>query len=199
MSKNSRKLRIYFVIAFVSIIVLGIAYAALQATLTITFGNVTQNKLTWAVAFQGTSASGSVGGTSGTGRTCGTASISGTSVTVAATELSKPGDSCTYTLTVKNTGDINAKLTTITPTKPTVGGNAATCTTATGPTLACGNITYRLLSSTSGSGTVLATNTNLNAGASQTIYLEAKFTGTSLPSAAIVQNGAAFSLKYEQN
>jgi len=81
------------------VLILGIivAYAALSTTLNLKFTGVTQNALTWDVGFTGTSASGTAAGTSATGRTCGAATITATSVSVAATTLSKPGDKCTCT------------------------------------------------------------------------------------------------------
>lgn len=184
-------------LAVITVLVLGIvvAYAALSAALNITFNGVTQNKLTWNVAFQGNSVNASSSGTSSTGRTCGVATVTATSVTVATTTLSKPEDKCIYTLTVKNGGDIGAKLTSITPTRPT--GTNVSCSSANGPTMLCGNITYKLTSD-SGGATALATNTTLAAGASSTIYLVASYTGTSLSTSQITQSGARFTLNYAQ-
>ncbi len=183
------------ILAFVVTVIVGItvAYAALSTTLTVTSSKVTQNALTWNVGFTGTSATASVGGTSATGRTCGTATITSSTVTVADTTLSKPDDSCTYTLTVKNSGTISAKLSSITPTAP----SSTTCGTANGGKLICGNISYTLASNTS--GTTLATGGAINAGASQTMYLIIKYTGSSVNSSPVTQSGASFSLVYSQN
>ena len=172
---------------------LAVAYAALSTTLSITFNNVTQQALTWNVAFQGSSATAEASGTSATGRTCGTATITADSVSLADTTLSKPGDKCTYTLTVKNSGTVAATLATITPTSPT----GIACETATSGNLVCGNITYKLTSDSTGS-TLLPTGTTLAAGASQTIYLVAMYNADTLQSTAVTQNGAKFSLIYNQ-
>lgn len=191
--KNRKVLNI--ALAIVSVLTIGIvvAYAALSATLNISFSGVTQNALTWNVGFTGSSATGTAAGTSATGRSCGTATITSSTVSVAATTLSKPDDKCTYTLTIKNSGGIAAKLSSITPTKP----SSITCGTASGATMVCGNITYKLTSDSAGN-TALATNTTLNAGGSLTVYLVASYTGTSLNSTAVTQSGAKFVLSYAQ-
>ena len=177
----------------VAIVGITIAYAALSTSLSITTSNITQNILTWNVGFQGSSATASVGGTSDTGRSCGTASITSTTVTVAATTLSKPDDSCTYALVIKNSGTIGAKLTGVTATSPT----STTCTN-NGASLVCGNITYKLATSNTGSP-VLATNSTIAAGESQNVYLIVSYTGSELNNSAVTQAGASFSLVYSQN
>ena len=62
----------------VMILGLSIAFAALSATLNINFGNVNQTAQTWNVQFNDSTASvtATEGGTSATGRSCGTASVS---------------------------------------------------------------------------------------------------------------------------
>ena len=192
---NGKKLLPLVYVMVVVLAGISVAYAALSTTLNVTTNKITQSALTWNVAFTGNTITATEGGTSNTERSCGTATVSGTSVTVADTKLSKPDDSCTYTLTVKNNGTIPAKLTNITPTAP----SSITCGTTSGPTMVCGNITYRLLSSTSGSGTSLPTNTTLAASGTQTIYLEVKYTGTTVNSSAVTQSGGTFALVYSQN
>ncbi|MBR2678462.1 MAG: hypothetical protein IKE63_03500 [Bacilli bacterium] len=191
---NSQTLKYLLLIVAILTLGIGVAYAALSATLNITFGNVTQNALSWNIGFQGSSATGTFSGTSSTGSSCGTATITSSSVSVAATSLSKPGDKCTYTLTVKNSGTVGGKLNTITPTAP----SGVTCSPISGGSMTCGNITYRLLSSTSGSGTVLTTGGTLNPSASSTIYLVVEFTGSNVVGTAVEQSGAKFELYYVQ-
>ena len=113
---------------------------------------------------------------------------------MADTTLSKPDDSCTYALSVKNNGTIPAKLSSISPTAP----SGITCGTITGPTMVCGNITYKLTTDNTGN-TSLPTNTSLAVNATQQFYLVVKFTGQNPASTAITQSGASFSLVYDQN
>lgn len=178
------------------VVVVGItvAYAALSTTLNITTSKITQSALTWDVGFVGNSATATVGGTSATGRSCGAATITSTTVTIADTTLSKPDDSCTYTLSVKNNGTIPAKLGSISATAP----SGVTCETVDGPTLICGNITYKLATNNTGT-TVLPTNTTLAVNGTQQIFLIVKYTGSEPSSTAVTQSGASFSLVYNQN
>ena len=196
MKIERRDLNLLLIVAVVLIAGIGIGYAALSTTMTITFGDVTQSVLTWNVGFDttGSPISGTAAGTSATGRTCGTATVTATTVTVADSQLSKPGDKCTYALTIKNTGTIPAILSTITPTKP----SGITCNTATGGNMVCGNITYKLTTDAAGS-TVLTTGGTLAASTGTLpVYLVVSYTGTTLNSAAVNHTGASFALTYDQ-
>ena len=193
---NERK-RLYVIMCAlaVAVVALSIAYAALSATLNIGVSSVQQTPQTWNVAFEAGTVNGTAAGTSAVGRSCGTATVNATTASIAATELSKPGDKCTYALTIKNTGSINATLASITPTQPT--GTGVSCSTASGAQMVCGNITYTLASNTSGSllptgGTLAASTGTLP------VYLIAEFTGETLPGAEIVQSNAGFTLVYNQ-
>ena len=133
----------------VAVLLVGVtvAYAALSATLNVTVNKVTQNAGSFSVVFNNTGSSvaaTTVGGTSATGRSCGTATITASSVTISDTQLSKPDDSCQYTLVLKNTGTITAKLVSITPTNP----SGTTCSTSSGARMICGasgkEITYTI-------------------------------------------------------
>lgn len=99
----------------VAVLSLTVAYSALAATLKVS-GTGTIKAGTWSVAFNGASATGTVGGSA----VCPTATLSGSSASIEDIALKKPGDSCTYNLNIVNTGTIAATLTGITPTKPSV-------------------------------------------------------------------------------
>jgi hypothetical protein len=196
--ENERK-RLYIIMCTLAVAVVGlsIAYAALSTQLTITMSTVQNDAsgTTWNVGFNPGTITATVGGTNSTvGRSCGTATATASSVTVANTTLSKPDDSCTYQLQIKNTGSIAATLASITQTAPT----STSCSTTTGPTMTCGNITYKLTTDAAGStalttgGTLAATTGTL------TVYLSVKYTGTTLSSSAITQAGGTFTLTYNQ-
>lgn len=191
--QRSKNLKFLLLVAAIFVVGVGVAYAALSATLNITFGNVAQSAITWNVGFTGTSATATAGGTSATGRSCGNATITSSSVTLADTTLSKPGDSCTYTLTIKNSGTVGAKLNTITPSSPT----STSCGTASGGNLVCGNITYKLTSDAAGSNILTSGNT-LAANATQTVYLVVMYNASGVQSSTITQTGAKFTLTYAQ-
>lgn len=193
--KNNKSLYIIVGILIISLITLSIAFAALSTNLNINFGNVNQSVQTWNVAFTGSSVAGTASGSSATGRSCGTATVTATQVNVGDTQLSKPNDQCQWVLTVKNNGTIGAKLSTITANK---GSNTCTIGGSTGKqtSMVCGNITYTL---TSDGTTALPTNTSLAANATQTVYVTAKYTGTGVNTTAVTQSGLSFVLGYTQN
>jgi len=203
--KNNRRQNQLIIIAILMIVIgTGVAYAALSNTLIAQVNKVTQNAFSFGVIWNA-AGSARAGGTSATGRSCGTATVSNDklTVTVADTMLSKPDDSCDYKLTLKNQGTIPATLTSITATAP----SGITCTN-NGASMVCGNITYTLASavtfnSTSNtitSMTALTTGgTALAASATRDIYLVAKYTGNTLNTAQVVQSGAKFTLVYTQS
>jgi hypothetical protein len=182
-------------VAVILIVGVGIAYAALSTTLDITFNTVTQNALTWNVAFQTGEVSPTVGGTSSTGRSCGNAIVTADSVTVAATSVSKPGDKCTYELIIENTGTVNARLNAITPTAPSL---PTVCQTAAGGVLECNNISYKL--TTDAAGTVIYTaGGTIQANHTQTIYLVVSYIPTNtVQSTTDTQTNGKFTLSYMQ-
>ena len=73
---------------------LAVAYAALSATLDITFGTLTQNALTWNVGFQTGTVNGTKTGTAST--VCGAATVTSDTVSVASTTLTTLHDKCVY-------------------------------------------------------------------------------------------------------
>ena len=190
---NTETLKLFLLLGGILVLGVGVAYAALSTTLTVTFGKVTQNAITWNVGFQGSSATGSSSGTSTTGLSCGSATITASAVTVADTTLSKPGDKCTWTLTIKNSGTVAANLGSITPTAP----SSVSCTNS-GASMVCGNITYKLTTNSGGSTLLTTSAGNLTAGSSLTVYLVAEYTGTTVNSSAVTQTGGKFTLVYNQ-
>ncbi len=195
---QNKNLRFLLLVAAILIVGVSIAYAVLSTTLTITFNKVTQNGINWNVALDtsGSPVEGTPAGTSATGRTCGDATVTSTTVTVANSSVSKPGDKCTYALTVKNTGSILATLAEINVTKPTTGGSTMSSCTISGASMVCDKITYKLTTDAAGS-TLLATNSTIAASANQPVYLVVMYNDDSAVSGtAQTQTGASFSLVY---
>jgi len=192
MNKERKNMYISIIALIIGIIGVTIGYAALSATLNVNFGNVTQNAITWDVGFIGTTVEGASDGTSDTGRSCGTASITPSTVTLGATSLSKPGDKCTYPLTIKNNGGITAELTSIIPKIPT----SISCD-ETSSSMICGNITYKLTSDAAGE-TPLSVNSTLDIDKEITAYLVVAYTGNTLNTADITQSNGGFTITYSQ-
>ena len=187
--KNTKVL----VVAMIAVVLfIGVAYAALSATLTLTTSSVNSTGISWNVGFTPGTVNATKGGTSTNDVTCGTATVTANSVSVASTTLSKPDDSCTYALIIKNTGDIDAILGSVTPSSP----SSTSCTTS-GASMTCGNITYSLATSNSGTP-LLATNTTLvKTTGTLNVYLIIKYTGTTVGDEISQANGK-FTLVYNQ-
>lgn len=175
------------------LLTLGVAFAAMKKTLTIKFGNVTQTAQTWNVGFVPVaSQTATTGWTSTTGRVCGTATITATTITVADTTLSKPGDTCAWPLTIKNSGSLDAMVTNITATKP----GSTTCTVDWAG-MVCGNITYKLKPDIVKSD-VYSLNSVIESNKTQDLYLVAAYTGDTVNTTAVTQSSAAFTLVFGQ-
>ncbi|MBQ6135044.1 MAG: hypothetical protein IJI60_01865 [Bacilli bacterium] len=186
-----------FVCAFglLLVVAVAVAYAALTSTLTITTSQMTQQALTWSVALvPGTLTATEGGDASTTGRVCGTATVTTTSITVADTTLSKGQDSCMYTFVVRNAGDISAKLGTINTTKP------SGCTSS-GSTITCGTIQYKITTTNSFSGTAVSTsNVTVAGGADKTLYLHVKNTAASGTTSTTAEySNVGYTLVFNQN
>ncbi|MBS7020939.1 MAG: hypothetical protein KH135_03605 [Firmicutes bacterium] len=114
-SNKGRNLIIGTLLAAVAIMAVG--YAALAQTLNI--NGTAAISSTWNVAITGISE----GTPTGTATNKTPATFTGTSATFS-TDLKSPGDKMIYTITVSNTGTLDAKLTalTVTPSTPATSG-----------------------------------------------------------------------------
>ena len=193
MLKNKRTLMIILIISIFSVGVISIAFAALSQTLNITSGKVTQNALTWDVGFVAGTYTGTAGGTSSTGRSCGSITATRNTLTVTNTTLSKPGDGCRYSIPISNTGDLDAYLQSISYTKPT----STTCTILDPEVnssyrygnLSCGNVIYYISSS-------CAYINSVPHNESKELSLVIKYVGDSLNTATVTQKNAKISILY---
>ena len=180
--------------AFGLLLAVSIAYATLQTTLTIATNQVSQQQQSWNVALVAGTLTATEEGTA-SNRTCGTATATTTTITVADTELSKPGDGCVYTFQVRNSGTIAAKLGTITQIRPSDSG--VTCS-GSGGSMVCGNITYKITTNASGSTVATSSNTTVSANSTKTLYLVVRNTGESLPDTQTLQTSAGFNMPFNQ-
>ena len=168
---------------------ISIAYSALTAALNITMGRITQNALSWNVGFE----TGTVYATKFGSATCGVATVTEDTVTVSDTTLATINDKCSYPLKIKNTGSIDALLTTIAPKTP-----ISTACTSNGASMVCGNITYKLTTDVYGSS-LLTSNRELSASnGTLDLYLIAQYTGTEATEQAVIYSNAGFTLTYSQ-
>ncbi|MBR4693336.1 MAG: hypothetical protein IKQ06_04680 [Bacilli bacterium] len=189
-NKKNRQTIIIVTILCACLFGLAIAYAALSATLQITFGNVTQNALSWNVGFE----PGTVQGTkTGTNTVCGEATATASTVSIANTTLTTLHDKCVYHFVVKNTGTVDALLSSISAKTP----SSVSCDTSETSQMVCANITYRLTSDSAGLSLLGANNTLVANTGTLDVYLTAEYTGTSTGGASS-QNSGGFTLNYTQ-
>ena len=188
----------FIIIAVVLLLSIAIAYAALSTTLTITFNKVTQNPMTWDIAFQ----TGTVAGVSTSTNSlssCGSATATTDTISGISTTLADVGDKCAYTFVIRNNGTIAGKISSIDITKP----NNTTCT-ITGSTMVCGDITYKLHydneSSTSlvGIGDTIAPKDG-STPTLKTVVLTIEHTGTTASTEDYEQLGFSYKITYGQN
>ena len=201
--KKKTKKKLYSIVGAVLLVLAGItiAYAALSATLNVTVNKLTMTSVGLDVHFKTESVTATKANTNNGSTTdivCGTATSSGSEVTVADTTLDLPGDKCTYTLTVENTGALPVKLTGIAK-----KGSESACGTISGASYTCGNITYKLTTDAAGT-TALSTSSAPTLAAStgtQTIYLvvmHKDHDASGLVSSATSYSNMGFSLTYTQ-
>ncbi len=197
--KNPKGLYALLGAVLLSIAGVTIAYAALSSVLNITINKVTQNKLTWAVAFDTTAVTPTK---SRAGITCPAVTPTGTAVQIGNVEFGLPGDKCTYQLTVKNTGDIDATLSTITKIDPN-----SHCGTMSSSAFKCGStgstdpyVTVKLATNSAGTTALATGGTLVKTSGTQTVYLVLELNpgATSLPSSASTYSGVGFQLTYGQ-
>lgn len=199
MESRTKKLSGVLLTLLMAVVAMSVAYAALSTTLNITTNTVkNMTTVTWNIGFTGTSTA-IAGGTSATGRSCGAATVTASSVTIADTTLSKPGDSCTYPLTISNNGTIAAKVQSIIPTEPSgITCTKSSATSGTSAQMVCGNYTYKLAGNQAGTVNFV-TDAILNGGSTTNAYLIVSYTGESTSSTQITQSSGQFTVTYVQN
>lgn len=181
------------------ILLLTVAYASLSATIKPKFVGVTQSALSWDVGFKTGTVTGTASGNTSS-ITCGSATATATTISGINVSLSNPGDKCSYTFQIQNNGTVGASISAITPKKPT----DATCATASGSTMVCGNITYKLRADSATSTTLLAVGNTVAAKSGttatlKTVVLTAEYSGASASADDFYQSGFGYTINFTQN
>ena len=188
---NTKQTMIIVAVLCAMLFGLSIAYAALSATVNITFGNVTQNNLSWNVGFETGTTTTIVN--SSPSATCGEATTTSNTVSIDNTILSTLHDKCVYKMKIKNTGSIDAILESITARVP----SGVSCDTTTTSQMVCGNITYKLTSDQTGSS-LLNVNNVIGASTGELdVYLSVEYTGTTVGQDS-AQSSGGFTFNYIQ-
>ncbi len=195
MNKDRKGMYISILALVIAVIGVTIAYAALSTSLKVKFGKVTRSAFTWDISLESGTVEGIAAGTSGT--TCGTATITENSAEVDAVKLDKPGDMCYYPITVKNKGDIDANLKSITATSPT----GVACDNSIEGKLVCGNVVYKLTKDTTGINLLKRGEQRvLKTNGTSDFYLVVSYeVAENVLNAEVTHTGAGFTLVYGQD
>lgn len=189
--KTNKQTMIIVTILCAMLFGLAVAYAALSATVNVTFGKVIQNALTWNVGFESGTTTATPSGSANV--VCGEATTTANTVTIANTTLTTLHDKCLYKLKIENTGSIDALLQSISPRVPT----SMSCNTTTTSQMVCDNVTYKLTSDAEGLA-LLDVNNVLSANTGTLdVYLSVEYTGTTT-GIANQQSTGGFTFNYVQ-
>ena len=212
---KDRKLTIAIIIVLIiSVIGLGIAFAAFSQTLTIN-GTGTVESSKWQVVFEGADGSNTLGAPTLTGTaqvvTAPTIKNSDTEISTYSVSLKTPGDSITYNFKIHNKGDFAANLSSLTisgvnrPSSPISGASLVTdssIATANASTLAV--IEYKFYYTDNNALVGQDPRDCLEPGESENVSLKITFssseaTDTSiLPSSDLILNNLGVSATYNQ-
>lgn len=201
-NNNGREMKILVVAALIiSIVAIGIGFAAFSETLTIN-GSASVQTSTWKVKFS----------------ELGTATLTGTAAEVTKPTLSDttigtynatfktPGDSVSYKIKVSNTGSYNAKITTATISVPSCTGKAGEATADADATKVCDKLTYTLVYDQDDpqnmGGEPVSVGDTLSAGETRPMVLTLKYAeftdATLLPAADVSISNLGVTLVYSQ-
>lgn len=199
MIRDRKFVAIVFCSLVATLLSISVAYASLQSTLVTTLNQMSQEAMTWDIAFvSGTITGEAVVNNSGN-ISCGTATATATTISGISPTLSDVGDKCAYTFTVRNDGTIAGEIASITVTDPT----GLTCT-KTGSTMVCGDITYKLRYDSASSNTLVAVNDTINpksgsTATTKTVVLTVEYTGATAAADDFTQSGFSYTILYAQH
>lgn len=200
-NNNGREMKILVVAALIiSIVAIGIGFAAFSETLTIN-GNASVQTSSWKVKF---SELGSATLT-GTAAEVTKPTLSDTTIGTYNATFKTPGDSISYKIKVSNTGSYNAKITTATISVPTCTGKSGESTAEADAGKVCDKLTYTLVydtDDTKSAGQAVQVGDTLDAGETRPMVLTLKYTeftdATLLPAADVSISNLGVTLVYSQ-
>ena len=200
-NNNGREMKILVVAALIiSIVAIGIGFAAFSETLTIN-GNASVQTSSWKVKF---SELGKAQKT-GTAAEVTAPTLSDTTIETYNVTFRTPGDSVSYKIKVSNTGSYNAKITTATIPVPTCTGKSGESTAEADATKVCDKLTYTLAydtTDTQSAGQAVQVGDTLKAGETRPMLLTLKYTdfidANLLPAADVSISNLGITLVYSQ-
>lgn len=197
MEKNKTGITIAVIALLVSIIGVGIAFAAMSQDLTINGGG-TLDPANWKVRFDTMSLTKAEGGDA----TATTPTVTATSIGTYSVTLTKPGDYVRYTFDVENDGSLDAKIGNLVMPDPVCTGTGDTA--AADEALVCNNLVYTLTYDTYDGtpvaiGNTLAKNSGTATTATMVLTVEYPNTMSSLPNDDVTITFPTLTITYEQD
>ncbi len=193
---NNKNFKTIMIIAIVAIIaVVGVGYAALSTDLIIG-GSATVKSSSWKVRFLAVSDANPTG--KATQITKPVLSSNDTHIGDYVVQLSRPGDSIYYIAEVKNEGNIDAAVSSVTVDTPQCTGNGANA--AQDASNVCDNLTYTL---TYSDGSAINTGDVVHAGETKSLKLSLSYsssvTADKLPKNDVAVSNLEATVVYAQN
>lgn len=182
---------LFLIVLLVSVFGLGIAYALLSTTLTIS-GTTSVSAATWDIHFSNLSAS-------STGDATYTLPqfTSATSLTDYEIVLTKPGDSVTFTFDIVNAGTISSAISSLVKGTPSCSGIAGSSTGTTDGPIVCNNLSYTF---TYSDNTVVNVGDTLNKGETKSVKLTLSYnsSATQVPTNDVAISNLDITMIYSQ-
>jgi hypothetical protein len=196
MKQNKKTMTFAGIALLISVISIGIAFAAMSTTLQIQ-GTAQLDPATWDIRFVNGSLSQDTTG----GATASTPLLNATTIGSYSVVLTKPGDSVTFTFDVENAGTIDAIIAALSMNPPTCQGNGATG--SADAAMVCDNLVYTLTNNTvNGTGVAIGDLLDMAGGSTSrrtmVLRIEYPMTMNTIPSDDVTITIPPLTITYQQ-
>lgn len=182
---------LFFIVLLVSVFGLGIAYALLSTTLTIS-GTTSVSAATWDIHFSNLNASSTGDATYTLPQFTSTTALTDYEIV-----LTKPGDSVTFTFDIINAGTISSAISSLVKGTPSCSGIAGSSTGTTDGPIVCNNLSYTF---TYSDNTVVNVGDTLNKGETKSVKLTLSYnsSATQVPANDVAISNLDITMIYSQ-
>lgn len=182
---------LFLIVLLVSVFGLGIAYALLSTTLTIS-GTTSVSAATWDIHFSNLSASSTGDATYTLPQFTSTTALTDYEIV-----LTKPGDSVTFTFDIVNAGTISSAISSLVKGTPSCSGIAGSSTGTTDGPIVCNNLSYTF---TYSDNTVVNVGDTLNKGETKSVKLTLSYnsSATQVPTNDVAISNLDITMIYSQ-
>lgn len=182
---------LFLIVLLVSVFGLGIAYALLSTTLTIS-GTTSVSAATWDIHFSNLNASSTGDATYTLPQFTSTTALTDYEII-----LTKPGDSVTFTFDIINAGTISSAISSLVKGTPSCSGIAGSSTGTTDGPIVCNNLSYTF---TYSDNTVVNVGDTLNKGETKSVKLTLSYnsSATQVPANDVAISNLDITMIYSQ-